>query len=136
IDKAIEAGAVAVIGEAPHLKLPVAYVYVNDAAQALGHLASAYYGYPSRSLVVIGVTGTDGKTTTSNVTYNILKTAGVEVGMISTVSAIIGDKEIPTGLHVTTPPAHEIHLYLKQMVDAGLTHCVLEVTSHGLDQGR
>ncbi|MCL4876974.1 MAG: UDP-N-acetylmuramoyl-L-alanyl-D-glutamate--2,6-diaminopimelate ligase [Anaerolineae bacterium] len=136
IDKAIEAGAAAVFGEEPDLKLPVAYVYTNDAGQALGHLASAYYGYPSRSLVVIGVTGTDGKTTTSNVAYHILKTAGVKVGMISTVSAIIGEEEIPTGLHVTTPPAHEIHRYLKQMVDAGLTHCVLEVTSHGLDQGR
>ncbi len=136
IEKAIEAGAAAVVGEEPSLNLPVAYVYVNNAGAALGHLASAYYGYPSRSLTVIGVTGTDGKTTTSNVAYQILKTAGVKVGMISTVSAIIGDREIPTGLHVTTPPAHEVHLYLKEMVDAGLTHCVLEVTSHGLDQGR
>ncbi|MBZ0305573.1 MAG: UDP-N-acetylmuramoyl-L-alanyl-D-glutamate--2,6-diaminopimelate ligase [Anaerolineae bacterium] len=136
IDQAVRAGAAAIIGEEPTLKLPVAYVYVNDSGQALGHLASAYYEYPSHKLVVIGVTGTDGKTTTSNVAYHILKTAGVKVGMISTVSAIIGEQEIPTGLHVTTPPAHEIHLYLNQMVDAGLTHCVLEVTSHGLDQGR
>lgn len=136
IEDAIQRGAAAVVGEKPHLELAVPYVFVHSGAEALGHLASAYYGYPSRSLVVIGVTGTDGKTTTSSITFHILKTAGVRVGMISTVSAIIGDEEFPTGLHVTTPPAHHIHQYLRQMVDAGLTHCVLEATSHGLDQGR
>jgi UDP-N-acetylmuramoyl-L-alanyl-D-glutamate--2,6-diaminopimelate ligase len=136
IEQAIRAGAAAIIGEDPDLKLPVPYVYLRSGQEALGYLASAYYGYPSRSLVILGVTGTDGKTTTSTVAYHILKTAGVRVGMISTVSAIIGDQELPTGLHVTTPPAHEVHYYLRQMVDARLTHCVLEVTSHGLDQGR
>lgn len=138
IQKAVEAGAAAVFGEEPaaKLNLPVAYVQVHSGQAVLGHLAAAYYGYPSRKLVVIGVTGTDGKTTTSSVAFHILKTAGVKVGLITSVSAVIGDEELPTGLHVTTPRAHEIQRYLKQMVEAGLTHCVLETTSHGLDQGR
>ncbi|MFP4323842.1 MAG: UDP-N-acetylmuramoyl-L-alanyl-D-glutamate--2,6-diaminopimelate ligase [Anaerolineales bacterium] len=136
IDAAIQAGAVAVVGELPDLALPVAYVYVHDAGAALGYLSSAYYGQPSQKLVIVGVTGTDGKTTTSSIAYHILKTAGVRVGMISTIKAIIGDEELETGLHVTTPPAHEVHAYLRRMVDAGLTHCILEATSHGLAQGR
>jgi len=135
IDQAIANGAAAIIGEKA-LALDVPYVMVHDAQAALGYLSSAYYGYPSSQLCVIGVTGTDGKTSTSTVIHHILKTAGVRVGMISTVSAIIGDETYETGLHVTTPPAHEVHQYLKQMVDAGMTHCVLEATSHGLDQGR
>jgi UDP-N-acetylmuramoyl-L-alanyl-D-glutamate--2,6-diaminopimelate ligase len=136
IQAAIDAGAVAVIGEDPSLSLPVPYVYVHDAGEAFGYLCAAYAGHPSRRLVVVGVTGTDGKTTTSAIAYHILKTAGVRVGLISTVSAVIGDEEIPTGLHVTTPPANEVQDYLRRMVAAGLTHCVLECTSHGLDQGR
>lgn len=136
IEAAIQAGAAAIIGEDPNLKLAIPYVYVHDAGEALGYLSSAYYGYPSRSLVVIGITGTDGKTTTSTIAYHILKAAGVKVGMINTVKAVIGDQEYETGLHVTTPPAHEVHAYLRQMVEAGLTHCILETTSHGLDQGR
>ena len=136
IDAAIDAGAAAIIGEDPTLKPAAPYVFVHDAREALGYLASAYYGYPSRQLVIIGITGTDGKTTTASIAYHILKTAGVKVGMISTVKAVIGEQETATGLHVTTPPAHEVHKYLRDMVDAGLTHCILEVTSHGLDQGR
>jgi len=136
IEQAIAAGAAAIIGEDPQLKPNAPYVYVHNAAETLGYLSSAYYAYPSRALVVVAVTGTDGKTTTASIAYHILKTAGLRVGMISTIKAIIGDEELETGLHVTTPPAHEVHLYLRRMVDAGLTHCILEVTSHGLDQGR
>src|SRR6185295_19197812 len=114
----------------------VPYAQVNDGQKVVGPMASAYYGFPSRQLTVVGVTGTDGKTTTTNLIFNILQAAGIKVGMISTVNAVIGDEAIPTGLHVTTPPAPEVQMYLRRMVDAGLTHCVLETTSHGLAQGR
>jgi UDP-N-acetylmuramoyl-L-alanyl-D-glutamate--2,6-diaminopimelate ligase len=84
----------------------------------------------------LGVTGTDGKTTTSNFLYRILIEAGLKAGMISTVNAVIGDKEIDTGFHVTTPDAPDVQRYLAQMVEAGLSHVVLESTSHGLAQHR
>jgi len=87
-------------------------------------------------MVVIGVTGTDGKTTTVALIHSILRAAGLRAGMISTVSAVVGTDELETGLHVTTPRAPEVQGYLARMVDAGLTHCVLEATSHGLAQGR
>ena len=138
IGEAVARGAVAVVGERQpdQVKSPVPYAQVADAQKAIGPLSAAYYGYPSRRLTVIGVTGTDGKTTTTNLIFNILMAAHIKVGMISTVSAVIGDEDIPTGLHVTTPPAPEVQKYLRRMVDAGLTHCVLETTSHGLAQGR
>jgi UDP-N-acetylmuramoyl-L-alanyl-D-glutamate--2,6-diaminopimelate ligase len=91
---------------------------------------------PRVKLVVIGITGTDGKTTTTNLVYHILRTAGIPAGMISTVNALIGDQALDTGFHVTTPESPDVQRYLAQMVDAGLTHAVLEVTSHGLAQGR
>lgn len=138
IEAAIANGAVAVLGERlpQEVHCSVPYAQVADAQQAIGYLAAAYYGFPSHALTVIGVTGTDGKTTTTSLIYNMLKCAGVPVGMISTVSAVIGDAELPTGLHVTTPTAPEVQGYLRRMVEAGLTHCVLEATSHGLAQGR
>jgi UDP-N-acetylmuramoyl-L-alanyl-D-glutamate--2,6-diaminopimelate ligase len=138
IASAVERGAIAVVGEkaSSQVNCTVPYVQVADAQQALGPLASAYYGYPSRHLAVIGVTGTDGKTTTSTLIYSILKAAGVKVGLISTVSAVIAGHEMETGLHVTTPSAPDIQRYLRQMVDANLTHCILETTSHGLAQKR
>lgn len=138
IGDAVRQGAAAVIGERSpdQVACSVPYAQVDDAQQAIGWLAAAYYGYPSRDLVVVGVTGTDGKTTTTNLIFSILKAAGLRVGMISTVNAIIGDKEEETGLHVTTPSAPEVQGYLRRMVDSGLTHCVLETTSHGLAQGR
>ncbi|MFN7209898.1 MAG: UDP-N-acetylmuramoyl-L-alanyl-D-glutamate--2,6-diaminopimelate ligase, partial [Aggregatilineales bacterium] len=138
IEAAIANGAVAVVGERPpqEVQCSVPYAQVADAQQAIGYLAAAYYGFPSHALTLIGVTGTDGKTTTTSLIYNMLKCAGIPVGMISTVSAVIGDEELPTGLHVTTPTAPEVQGYLRRMVEAGLTHCVLEATSHGLAQGR
>ncbi len=138
IGDAVTRGAAAVVGERrpEQVDCPVPYAQVKNGQMVVGPLAAAFYGYPSRQLTVVGVTGTDGKTTTTNLIFSILEAAGVRVGMISTVSAVIGDEEIPTGLHVTTPPAPDVQMYLRRMVDAGLTHCVLETTSHGLAQGR
>jgi UDP-N-acetylmuramoyl-L-alanyl-D-glutamate--2,6-diaminopimelate ligase len=135
---AVENGAAAVVGERTpgKVKCPVSYAQVADGMAALGLLAAAYYDYPSRKLTVIGVTGTDGKTTTCALAHGILAAAGLPTGLISTVSAVIGDETLATGLHVTTPPAHETQMYLARMVEAGLTHVVLEATSHGLAQGR
>lgn len=138
IPQAIANGAAAVVGEraAGEVACAVPYASVPDARLALAPLAAAYYGFPSRDLIVIGVTGTDGKTTTVSILYSILRAAGVKAGMISTVSAVIGDRTLETGLHVTTPRAPEVQQYLAEMVAAGMTHCVLETTSHGLAQGR
>lgn len=93
-------------------------------------------GYPARKLIVIGVTGTDGKTTTCHLIYEMLKSAGIKVAMLSTVAGYIGGEEIDTGFHVTTPDATFLQPFIKRVVDAGMTHLVLEVTSHGLDQHR
>jgi len=136
IPNAIEQGAAAIVGEQVIENLPVPYIQVENARQALAHLAAAYYGHPARKLTMLGVTGTDGKTTTSNFLYHILKEANLKVGMISTVNAIIGDEILDTGFHVTTPDALDTQRYLAQMVDAGLTHVILETTSHGWAQYR
>ena len=137
IPDAIAAGAAAIIGETEQPNLSVPYVQVRSAGQVLGLLAAAYHNFPSRKLAVIGVTGTDGKTTTCHLLGSILQRApGIKAGHISTLSADFGAEAAPTGLHVTTPSAPRIQAYLARMVEAGLTHCVLEMTSHGLAQGR
>ena len=138
ISAAIEKGAVAIVGSRPaeEFDLAIPYLQVSDTRVALAWLSAAFYDFPARKLTVIGVTGTDGKTTTSNLLYQILRHAGFRVGMVSTVNAIIGDQEIDTGFHVTTPEAPDVQHYLAQMVAAGLTHVVLETTSHGLAQER
>jgi len=136
IPDAIRRGASAIVGEQPLADLPVPYLQVGDSRAALAHLAAGFYGYPARQLVMIGVTGTDGKTTTSNLIYHILQAAGLKAGMISTVNALIGEQALDTGFHVTTPESPEVQRYLAQMVAAGLTHVVLEATSHGLAQQR
>jgi len=133
---AIDKGAVAVVGQMDMGDLPVPYIRVEDPRQALTYLAAAFYNWPGRKVTVIGVTGTDGKTTTCNLIYHILVAAGLKVGMISTVNAVIGDEVLDTGFHVTTPDAHDVQRYLAKMVDAGLTHVVLETTSHGWAQHR
>ncbi|HET91120.1 MAG TPA: UDP-N-acetylmuramoyl-L-alanyl-D-glutamate--2,6-diaminopimelate ligase [Chloroflexi bacterium] len=140
IAAAVERGAVAVIGERPGRDLAglgaVAYVQVPNARAAWGWLCAAWEGFPARQMTLIGVTGTDGKTTTTNLTYHILRAAGLNVGMISTVNARIGDEESDTGLHTTTPDPPAVQAYLTRMVETGATHAVLEVTSHGLAQHR
>ena len=87
-----------------------------------------YYGFPARSLRIIGVTGTDGKTTTSHLIYEMLKAAGKKVALISTVS--------DTGFHVTNPDARQLQKMIREIVDGGFEFLVLEITSHGLDQNR
>jgi UDP-N-acetylmuramoyl-L-alanyl-D-glutamate--2,6-diaminopimelate ligase len=111
-------------------------VQVENSRQALPWLAAAFHGFPGRKLIVVGITGTDGKTTTCNLLYQILLAAGLKTGMISTVTAIIGDEVLDTGFHVTTPDAPDVQRYLARMVSSGLTHVVLETTSHGWAQYR
>jgi UDP-N-acetylmuramoyl-L-alanyl-D-glutamate--2,6-diaminopimelate ligase len=145
ITSAVQRGAVAVVGERDWRleirdwdKSPISNlqslspIRVPNGREAFAWLCAAWHGFPAHSMKVIGVTGTDGKTTTSNILFAILKAAGIKAGLISTVNAVIGERVLDTGLHVTTPEADDVQNYLAQMRDAGMTHCVLEVTSHGL----
>ena len=136
IPEAISRGAAVVIGTKPGLDIEAPYLTVLDGRLALAQLSAAFYDFPARELTVIGVTGTDGKTTTANLIFHILRAAGLQAGMISTVNAQIGDKVLDTGFHVTTPEAPLVQSYLAEMVASGITHVVLEVTSHGLVQKR
>ncbi len=99
-------------------------------------LAALYFNFPSKSLTIIGVTGTDGKTTTVNMLFHILKTAGYKVSMVSSVGAQIGSKHLDTGFHVTTPSPFHVQKLLRKAVDSGSRYFVLEATSHGLEQNR
>ena len=99
-------------------------------------LACCFYKFPARKLVVIGVTGTDGKTTTCYFIHSILTKAGKKAGLVTTIEAKIGEKLYETGLHTTTPNPWALQKFLAQMVSANCKYAVLEVTSHGLDQHR
>jgi len=138
IPEAIKKGAVAVVGEKAFDKKlgNITYVRVKNSRKALALLASSWYENPSNKLKVIGVTGTDGKTTTSNLIYWIIKTSGRKVGIISTLGAKIDGSIIDTGLHVTNPEPIALQGFLSQMVAKKCEFAVMEVTSHGLDQDR
>ncbi|RME46629.1 MAG: UDP-N-acetylmuramoyl-L-alanyl-D-glutamate--2,6-diaminopimelate ligase [Chloroflexi bacterium] len=143
IPQAVEQGAAAVVMEVAfgetresHSSPQIPVVIVPDARAALAHLAAAFYDYPARRLKVVGVTGTDGKTTTCNLIHSVLTAAGHHAGMVSTVSARIGEEEIDTGFHVTTPEAQDLQAYLRRMLDWGAEYAVIESTSHGLAQRR
>ena len=94
------------------------------------------YNYPSKKLILIGITGTDGKTTTASLVHKALLESGINAGLICTLGAKIGDRDINVGLHTTSPDSSVVQKLLRQMVDAGLTHAVIEVTAHALDQYR
>jgi UDP-N-acetylmuramoyl-L-alanyl-D-glutamate--2,6-diaminopimelate ligase len=136
LEDAARRGALFAVGEDPDPGLDIPYLQVPDSRRALAQMAAAWHGFPARKLVMIGVTGTDGKTTTCNLIHQILLAAGIPTGMITTVNAVLGDHSRDTGFHVTTPDPLEVQAYLAEMVEAGLTHCVLEATSHGLAQQR
>jgi UDP-N-acetylmuramoyl-L-alanyl-D-glutamate--2,6-diaminopimelate ligase len=141
IPHAIRQGAAAIVVEDgyPGSELDITtghMITVPDGREALAHLAAAWYAHPSRHLTMVGITGTDGKTTTTNFLYHMLLAAQRKVGMISTVNAVIGDKTRETGLHTTTPDAPDVQNYLSHMVTAGTNICLLEATSHGLAQHR
>jgi len=136
LKQAEQAGAVAAVGQWPAPGLGIPYLQSADSRLAYAQLAAAWHGHPARSLTMVGVTGTDGKTTTANLLFEILRSAGTSSGLISTVNARIDEQELDTGLHVTTPDPMDLQALLARMLAAGLTHCVLEATSHGLAQQR
>lgn len=149
IPEALERGAIAVMAESELRELrelkgslqlrrlpSVPFILVPNSRRALALLSAAFYGFPARKLRMIGVTGTDGKTTTVNLIRAILTAAGYRVGMISTVKAIIGEECLDTGLHTTTPDSLDVQCYLARMLEAGAEYAVLEATSHGLHQRR
>lgn len=141
IADAVKRGATVVVGEKSEASLKsvlsgIEYVQTKDSRNALGYLASEFYGSPSTKLKIVGVTGTDGKTTTASLIYHILRFNGKKVGLISTVSAKLGDAEYDTGFHVTNPDPVMLNKFLAEMVKKNFEYAVLEVTSHGIDQKR
>lgn len=136
IKMASEKGAIAIICETfPQLIINgITYVQVADAQEALAYMASNYYDNPSRELQLVGVTGTNGKTTVSSLLFQLFNKAGYSTGLLSTVHIKIKDAVYPA-TH-TTPDSLTINSYLRAMVDQGVTHCFMEVSSHGIHQKR
>jgi len=136
IKMATEKGALAIIcEELPELIINgITYIQVNDSQEALAKMAANYYENPSESLKLVGVTGTNGKTTITSLLYNLFSSAGYETGLLSTVRVMVGNKQYPA-TH-TTPDSITINHYLKEMVDAGVEYCFMEVSSHGIHQKR
>lgn len=136
IEEAIKRGAVAVVGE-EELKLAMPYRRVENGRLAWAEMMASWYDHPEKKLKFIGVTGTDGKTTTVNLIWAILKEASKKVAMSSTVGARIGKKIISSGQLQTGSPSPDVLFeLLKEMVEADIEYVVLETTSHGLDQDR
>lgn len=102
----------------------------------MAFLANIIYAFPTRELKVVGVSGTDGKTTTTNMIYQILKSAGKKVSMVSTINAVVAGKSFDTGFHVTSPNPFMVQKFAKEALENGDEYLVLEVTSHALDQYR
>ena len=136
IKKAINQGALAVVCQQMPKEIinGITYLQVQDSQQALAIMASHFYGNPSRELQLVGVTGTNGKTTIATLLYTLFTSAGYKVGLLSTIKVIIGATE-RSATH-TTPDSLAINKYLRQMVDAGVAYCFMEVSSHGIDQKR
>ncbi len=136
IDKALENGAGVIVCEKIPEKLQenITYIQVKSSAEALGCLASAYNGYPSRKLTLVGVTGTNGKTTIATLLYQTFRKLGYKTGLLSTVCNYIEDREV-AATH-TTPDPIELNGLLAEMVEVGCTHAFMEVSSHAIDQKR
>lgn len=136
IQKAVELGAKAVIcEELPELLVNgVTYLKVLDCNSALAVIAANYFDNPSENLKLVGITGTNGKTTVSTLLYNLFKKAGFKVGLISTIKVLVDDKEYSTS-H-TTPDVLTINEHLARMNDEGVEYCFMEVSSHGIHQKR
>lgn len=123
----------ALVGDLPGA---AAVVEVDDTRAAAAHLAAAVDGYPSRELVVLGITGTDGKTTTSYLATSVLEAAGAKVGRLGTVDAYVAGESASQGQRMTTPEAPHVQRLLRRMVEAGCDFAVVESTSHGLELHR
>jgi UDP-N-acetylmuramoyl-L-alanyl-D-glutamate--2,6-diaminopimelate ligase len=134
--QAIANGASAIVAERPSdgavggPRGPVPWIVVADARRALALLAAEFYGHPSRQMQVVGITGTNGKTTTSYLLASVFEAAGMRCGLLGTVTYRIGDREFQATR--TTPEAPDVQAMLRQMVDAGCRACVMEVSSHAL----
>ncbi|MDD4994130.1 MAG: UDP-N-acetylmuramoyl-L-alanyl-D-glutamate--2,6-diaminopimelate ligase [Paludibacter sp.] len=136
ISMSIEKGAVAIVCEEIPAEIhpDVTYVKVDNSSDALGKMASAWYGFPSSSMILVGVTGTNGKTTIATLLYQLFRQLGHKSGLLSTVCNYVDDVAVEA-TH-TTPDALALNELLKQMVDAGCEYAFMEVSSHSVDQRR
>lgn len=135
IDKAVDAGAVAVIVSKPvTVPADVCVITVSDTRQAMMVCVPYFFDYPANRMRMVGVTGTNGKTTTTHMIRHILKAQGFKVGVIGTVHIMIGDTSYP--IHNTTPDVVDLQHILHQMVQENVEYCVMEVSSHALALGR
>jgi UDP-N-acetylmuramoyl-L-alanyl-D-glutamate--2,6-diaminopimelate ligase len=136
IDIAISKGAVAIVCEniPATLTSSVTYIQVKNASDALGKMASKFYGEPSQKLKLVGITGTNGKTTTVTLLYRLVMSLGCKAGLISTISYRINSEELPAS-H-TTPDQLQLNQLMNKMVDEGCEYCFMEVSSHAIDQNR
>ncbi|MEM1001424.1 MAG: UDP-N-acetylmuramoyl-L-alanyl-D-glutamate--2,6-diaminopimelate ligase, partial [Bacteroidota bacterium] len=136
IEKAISLGAKAIICEElpENIHENTTYVQVLNCNEALAFIAANFYDNPSQNLRLVGVTGTNGKTTVTSLLYQLFKKAGYKVGLLSTVKVMVDDEEF--GATHTTPDSLSINYYLKLMNDAGVEYCFMEASSHGIHQKR
>lgn len=136
IEKAIQLGAVAIVCDTfpDPVTSGVTYIQVKDTNKALAFMAANYFGNPSERLKLVGITGTNGKTTIASLLYQLFKKAGHKVGLLSTVKILVDDVEYKA-TH-TTPDSITINHYLSAMIDAGVEYCFMEVSSHGIHQKR
>lgn len=136
IEKAIKLGATAVVCEhlPSEIHPKITYIKVSDSAYVLSGVAANFYQNPSKKIKLIGVTGTNGKTTVASLLYQLFKKQGKKVGLISTVQILMDNEKFPA-TH-TTPNPIALQNYLSQMLKKGLSHCFMEVSSHGIDQKR
>ena len=136
IEKAIYLGAVVIICEdfPTYKREDVTYVQVSDTNLALAIMASNFYNNPSKILSLVGVTGTNGKTTIASLLYQLFKKAGYKVGLLSTVKILVDETEFKA-TH-TTPDSVTINSYLDKMIESGVDYCFMEVSSHGIHQKR